>query len=385
MEGAQRLVSRVVRLDRLPPSNSLEGLQLLRDAWVDYDISMALADRYKAVTKMLFAMQLLVSWCVIVFATVKSHLEQEGSPSASTLTTFDRTVFALSVTVTGLVAIEGLLHAKSRWRQLRSGGSALHSLTWCYRTRVGAFELDESRRDSSRPERKLCSALQDWRDSVIAGANVATSNFRRKHHPSIYKHCELNLNRTTLVSRVVACRASLSILNQFTGGTTDPDKDDFHSPTQPVRYIELRIKPMLSFYEERIPRYTRHGILLKFSVVLLGLAASVIASENYLTWVAIVTAAAAAVTTWTEFSDTARKVERYSRAVCSLQNTLTWWSSLSEVEKASKDNVANLVLSSERIISEEQSAWVSTAGNQERTEEEEQDMEKRTQEMSSKL
>jgi len=351
----------VVRLDRLPPSNSLEGLQLLRDAWVDYDISMALADRYKAVTKMLFAMQLLVSWCVIVFATVKSHLEQEGSPSASTLTTFDRTVFALSVTVTGLVAIEGLLHAKSRWRQLRSGGSALHSLTWCYRTRVGAFELDESRRDSSRPERKLCSALQDWRDSVIAGANVATSNFRRKHHPSIYKHY------------------------QFTGGTTDPDKDDFHSPTQPVRYIELRIKPMLSFYEERIPRYTRHGILLKFSVVLLGLAASVIASENYLTWVAIVTAAAAAVTTWTEFSDTARKVERYSRAVCSLQNTLTWWSSLSEVEKASKDNVANLVLSSERIISEEQSAWVSTAGNQERTEEEEQDMEKRTQEMSSKL
>jgi hypothetical protein len=36
-------------------------------------------------------------------------------------------------------------------------------------------------------------------------------------------------------------------------------------------------------------------------------------------------AAAAAVTTWIEFSDVVRKVERYSNAVNSLKQLMAWW------------------------------------------------------------
>ena len=35
MENAQKLVNQIVRLDRLPPTNPLEGLQLLRDGLVN--------------------------------------------------------------------------------------------------------------------------------------------------------------------------------------------------------------------------------------------------------------------------------------------------------------------------------------------------------------
>ena len=47
MEYAQKLVNQVVRLDRLPASNPLQGLLLLRDAWRDFDVAMLLAGRYK--------------------------------------------------------------------------------------------------------------------------------------------------------------------------------------------------------------------------------------------------------------------------------------------------------------------------------------------------
>eukprot|EP00966_Prymnesium_polylepis_P316804 7320346-Prymnesium_polylepis.2 len=47
MESAQRLVNQLVRLDRLPKENTLEGLLLLQSAWREFDVSMLLADRYK--------------------------------------------------------------------------------------------------------------------------------------------------------------------------------------------------------------------------------------------------------------------------------------------------------------------------------------------------
>ena len=47
MEGVRKLVNTIVRLDRLPSSNSLEGLLLIKSAWCDYDVAMMLADWYK--------------------------------------------------------------------------------------------------------------------------------------------------------------------------------------------------------------------------------------------------------------------------------------------------------------------------------------------------
>ena len=61
----------------------------------------------------------------------------------------------------------------------------------------------------------------------------------------------------------------------------------------------------------------------------------------------IVTACATAVTSWSEFADVSHKVERYSSAITQLQMLLTWWDSLTEVKKASKENINNLVRTSE--------------------------------------
>ena len=78
-------------------------------------------------------------------------------------------------------------------------------------------------------------------------------------------------------------------------------------------------------------------------------------------WVVAVTSGAAALTSWQEYTDVGRKTERYTRAAFELQNLLSWWKSLSEVEKASKSTIAQLIHSAEGIISEERLAWMSTA------------------------
>ena len=64
---AQRLIRSLIKLDRLPGQNPIEGLKLLRSAWCDYDVAMHLAAKYKRWCKTPFdpAHTIVVggSWC----------------------------------------------------------------------------------------------------------------------------------------------------------------------------------------------------------------------------------------------------------------------------------------------------------------------------------
>eukprot|EP00966_Prymnesium_polylepis_P288037 6652821-Prymnesium_polylepis.1 len=125
--------------------------------------------------------------------------------------------------------------------------------------------------------------------------------------------------------------------------------------------VAMRLRPTMTFYQGRIPVYERHNYLMKMAILLFGVAASILARYEEVSWVAVVTAASSAFTSWAEFSDSMRKTERYNRAVGNLKKLLNWWDSLSEVQKASKSSISNLIRTSESIISEERLAWTSTA------------------------
>ena len=236
---------------------------------------MLLAGRYKQACKIIFALQLLVSWLVVVGAGAYADEMSHGYNMHA--------VFGLAVAFSVLVSLDGMLNPKARWRQLRSSAMSLHSIIWRYRTRTGPFEVDESRNESSRPEDMLCTVLKDWRDELLAGAGLKTSNLRRKYPSHVYRH------------------------HQDRGKVAN-DADDHQSPTQPNRYIKLRVEPMMDFYAMRVPKYTNHGFVLKTTVLLLGVASSVLAHYEMLAYVMVATAAATAVTSWSEFSEDARKV-----------------------------------------------------------------------------
>merc|ERR1740138_1496998 len=172
-------------------------------------------------------------------------------------------------------------------------------MIWLYRTRVGPFDLNESRADSSQPEIELCSHLNSWRDELVAGAKLKATQLAREHPPKVYQHFQDR-------------------------GFPSPGSDDFHSPAQPLRYIQLRIEPMIAFYRQRIPTYTRRNFLLKTAILLLGVTASILARYGQLRFVAMCAAAASAMMAWGEFSDTEAKIERYSGSITALNKLLSW-------------------------------------------------------------
>jgi hypothetical protein len=121
---------------------------------------------------------------------------------------------------------------------------------------------------------------------------------------------------------------------------------------------------MVSFYKKRLPIYNRRNSILNTVVVLLGIAATVLAKYEQPLFITIVSGAVVSLVSWAEFSEAPSKVERYTKSITSLKNLLCWWDSLGDVQKATKDAIGKLVITSETIISEEQLAWTSSSSKQ---------------------
>merc|ERR1719199_2491707 len=103
---------------------------------------------------------------------------------------------------------------------------------------------------------------------------------------------------------------------------------------------------------------------MRLCSLLLGIAASYLARYGQLSLVAIVAAASSAMMAWREFSDADAKVERYSGSITELEQLLSWWDCLTDVRKASRESITELVRSAETIISQEQLSWTSAGSKQ---------------------
>ena len=138
---------------------------------------------------MLFIVQLLLSW-VTISAAMGSTVEGNSSdPFARG--SLKQVVFFASVVFSLLVAIEGIINPRARWRQLRHSAGSLHSIMWHYRTRVAAFEVDNTRRDSRKPEAALFKYLSEWRTGLASVANLKNSNLLRTYPLHVYCHFQL--------------------------------------------------------------------------------------------------------------------------------------------------------------------------------------------------
>ena len=86
-----------------------------------------------------------------------------------------------------------------------------------------------------------------------------------------------------------------------------------------------KITPQVAFYKKRLPEYSNLGYALRSLLVLSGCVAAVLAHTENTEWAVVLATIAAAITSWTEFSDVSRKTERYNRALVELSNLLSGW------------------------------------------------------------
>ena len=70
---ANKLLDKVILLDRLPAKQSLPGLKLLRECWDEHDITMHLASRYKLASYVMYILLLVLGVVIIVFVSVQTR------------------------------------------------------------------------------------------------------------------------------------------------------------------------------------------------------------------------------------------------------------------------------------------------------------------------
>ncbi|CAE6967746.1 unnamed protein product [Symbiodinium sp. CCMP2456] len=333
MADAKRIVNSLIQSDRLPRTNSLEGLLLMQQAWCECDVAHHLANRYKIQTKVLYVCQLLLAWLVILFSQV-----QLGA-TASSFASSD-IVFVLAVLHGAVVSVEGYLRPKPKWQALRGGATALESMMWLYRTRVGQFRMGAAQ-DPRNPEIIFCRQLNEWTEDLFAAGDLQRSAWSKSFSSSIHRHqqCEGDPERKE-------------------AATEDAAMDDHYSPVQPDLYIHFRLMRRMEWYQKRLPTYIFHAWVFKLLVLSCTVACAVLARFGQPTAVVIITAFSSSSTTWSEFVDAGSKVERYSRAVRTMSRLLNWWKHLTEVERASMENIAGLIIETEQAIAKEQANWM---------------------------
>ena len=138
----------------------------------------------------------------------------------------------------------------------------------------------------------------------------------------------------------------------------------FFSPVAPDDYVKERIKRAIAFARRKIPPNERMHFIFQMLVVSLTIVGTVISFMGMQRWLTISVSLAGCCAAWTDFQDYGRKATRHTWTVQALEQTLTWWQSLTGVEQASVDNISNMIKSSEAAILAETAAWMSTPASE---------------------
>eukprot|EP00928_Gymnodinium_smaydae_P100038 TRINITY_DN970_c2_g2_i1.p1 TRINITY_DN970_c2_g2~~TRINITY_DN970_c2_g2_i1.p1 ORF type:complete len:1074 (+),score=154.58 TRINITY_DN970_c2_g2_i1:130-3351(+) len=351
LREAKALISSLVTVDRVPDQEPLDGLLLLREAWDQYDIKMYLARRHKKMTKILYATILVLGVLGVIITIIQGDVEAaaEGQKiclsqppgqsslgcNMSFLKDFDAgamgtTVLIISVLGSIIMSIDSFFNSAQRWRKLRTAALTLESMIWMYRTRTGHF----AQGNEVSPQIAFRNELSEWSAGIVREGGLSRTSMEQHYQQAVFKHYQY-----------VGGRALLD------------DVDDFHSPINAQRYIDLRLKPRRKFYEERLPKYVRRGVILQICVFMCSTVSAILSYYDIISAVAMISALSSAITSWMGFTDLSRKCERYTSAIRGIKDLeRTWWT-LTAVQKSDIRNINKLIIKGEMVLSSEYGTW----------------------------
>ena len=104
LSTAQRLVHALVKNERLPKRTSLEGLELLQQAWNEHDVASHLAGYYTVCSHAFYMCYLLLGVATVVFTVMHSEgFDGDGQGAG----TFEHLIFALSLASSMVLSLQG--------------------------------------------------------------------------------------------------------------------------------------------------------------------------------------------------------------------------------------------------------------------------------------
>ena len=178
-----------------------------------------------------------------------------------------------------------------------------------------------------------------------------------KFHKKLKRHVEENLIFTRDAPRKrdkaikgknakITSMASMIDKKGKLGQQNAIDKDDFISPLTIETYVEFRAKPITLAYERQTPHISDKLSALEITVFILTSAGAVLAVPgiNLGSWVAISVAMSTAVTSYIEYFQLRIERDTRNNSLSDFQNLMTWWESLSIIDKRTKQSKEKALL-----------------------------------------
>uniref|UniRef100_A0A7S0XXN4 SMODS and SLOG-associating 2TM effector domain-containing protein n=2 Tax=Hemiselmis andersenii TaxID=464988 RepID=A0A7S0XXN4_HEMAN len=166
---------------------------------------------------------------------------------------------------------------------------------------------------------------------------------------------------------IVELEKKIAALSAVAGNFKPRYIDDFQSPVKPMQYVELRLLNHREFYQVRIPRCYMWMTFWQIVMAVLTVSGAVLAYiKSVSQFVAVSSAVAAAITSWGAYDDLGRRIERYTNAVRSINELVSWWKSLDDVDHASAENITRLIEMGENIINSERQSWLTATSSEDK-------------------
>eukprot|EP00282_Hemiselmis_andersenii_P037558 CAMPEP_0169426518 /NCGR_PEP_ID=MMETSP1042-20121227/250_1 /TAXON_ID=464988 /ORGANISM="Hemiselmis andersenii, Strain CCMP1180" /LENGTH=1005 /DNA_ID=CAMNT_0009536455 /DNA_START=113 /DNA_END=3128 /DNA_ORIENTATION=- len=349
-QDLKELINEIARAERLPIQNSLEGTHIVRYAWLVLDIFNWYAGRFKWISKILFALSVLVSTSLSIVTVVALN-----RPDLIPKDSLRIIVLIHSVLGSILAATMTFVKPTLKWQQLRGSSLALESEIWKFRTRCSRYSLGGKAASSiyaKDTEGELLMVVEEVKQHTLKAASVMNTSLMS----SFDYTSQPDGGGGHLQARAVPSRVNAGYLQVLGGRALQGRLPLAH---QPDDYLQLRVYPQLAFYQGRMPRYSNLRTFFEASFTLFALSGTVFSTLDSQEWAAVVTAVAAGLTAWAEFSGTEKKLYRYSESASQVGSAVMWWNSLAEVDKASTVQISRLVETCETIFQTEGQSWSS--------------------------
>ena len=181
LHHTKRLVTSLIKIDRLPVETPIEGLELLRQAWDEHDVAVYLGNRYSLLSDIFYLLYLALGACTVTLTVFHSKAQATNLQHEDTLS---KSIFFLALASAFILSVSSFLNPTQRSRQLLSAAASIESIVWRYRARVREFARDS--KNALAPEHALRDALADWRETLVASSDLEQTSFKKTYNEVLH-------------------------------------------------------------------------------------------------------------------------------------------------------------------------------------------------------
>ncbi len=187
--------------------------------------------------------------------------------------------------------------------------------------------------------------------------DILTSDNRAGERPgSEASVSEVNNRRGQSAGEVDTRPTKSALLDQ----AMSVQRDDGFSLVTAEDYVGFRLMPTIHAYRRRAMLFSRINAAIQASKFLLVSITSALSLFGQVLWIPLVVAASYALSSVGDFEQLTNKLRNINQALLQLENLCVWWESLSMVEKRQPHNKEFLVVSAEKNMDAEVSAFMKT-------------------------